>query len=134
MPSPGSATRTCPRRWPPWCSCAGRRTRRRPASTWALIHFQRLLRDPPFTLVGSIVDTDLRPLPPDTPLPVLTGYLATYNIVAAPVVDEGGHLLGAVTVDDVLDHMLPDDWRDSTPPHPNEEHVSAPQGAGRGGT
>ncbi|RAJ71502.1 CBS domain protein [Streptomyces sp. Amel2xB2] len=77
-----------------------------------LVHFQRLLRDPPFTLVGSIVDTDLRPLPPETTLPVVSSYLATYNIVAAPVVDEGGHLLGAVTVDDVLDHLLPDDWRE----------------------
>ncbi|RLU99382.1 magnesium transporter [Streptomyces griseocarneus] len=77
------------------------------------VHFQRLLRDPPFTLVGSIVDTDLRPLPPDTPLPAVTSYLATYNMVAAPVVDESGSLLGAVTVDDVLDHLLPDDWRET---------------------
>ncbi|MEU3754442.1 CBS domain-containing protein [Streptomyces olivoreticuli] len=77
------------------------------------VHFQRLLRDPPFTLVGSIVDTDLRPLPPDTPLPSVTSYLATYNMVAAPVVDESGALLGAVTVDDVLDHLLPDDWRET---------------------
>ncbi|WP_407550074.1 CBS domain-containing protein [Streptomyces sp. Pv4-95] len=78
-----------------------------------LVHFQRLLRDPPFTLVSSIVDTDLPPLPPDTPLPELTSYLATYNMVAAPVVDESGALLGAVTVDDVLDHLLPDDWREA---------------------
>jgi Mg/Co/Ni transporter MgtE len=79
-----------------------------------LVHFQRLLRDPPFTLVASIVDTDLRPLPPDTSLPAVTSFLATYNMVAAPVVDDSGALLGAVTVDDVLDHLLPDDWRDST--------------------
>ncbi|MET7797658.1 magnesium transporter MgtE N-terminal domain-containing protein [Streptomyces decoyicus] len=77
-----------------------------------LVHFQRLLRDPPFTLVSSIADTDLPALPPDTPLPEVTSYLAAYNMVAAPVVDEGGALLGAVTVDDVLDHLLPDDWRE----------------------
>ncbi|MFI6641449.1 magnesium transporter MgtE N-terminal domain-containing protein [Streptomyces sp. NPDC050504] len=76
------------------------------------IHFQRLLRDPPFTLVSSIVDNDLAPLSPDAQLPVITSYLAAYNLVAAPVVDEGGSLLGAVTVDDVLDHLLPDDWRE----------------------
>ncbi|TVL93996.1 magnesium transporter MgtE N-terminal domain-containing protein [Streptomyces sp. SAJ15] len=76
------------------------------------VHFQRLLRDPPFTLVSALVDSDLRPLPPDTGLPTVTSYLATYNMVAAPVVDESGSLLGAVTVDDVLDHLLPEDWRE----------------------
>ncbi|MEU2153900.1 CBS domain-containing protein [Streptomyces sp. NPDC019396] len=77
------------------------------------VHFQRLLRDPPFTLVSSIVETDLPPLAPGTGLPAITSYLATYNMVAAPVVDESGSLLGAVTVDDVLDHLLPDDWREA---------------------
>ncbi|MEU5158291.1 CBS domain-containing protein [Streptomyces sp. NPDC020875] len=76
-------------------------------------HFQRLLREPPYTLVASVVDSDLPPLAPDTPLPAVTSYLAAYNMVAAPVVDEGGSLLGAVTVDDVLDHLLPEDWRET---------------------
>ncbi|MGA4540217.1 magnesium transporter MgtE N-terminal domain-containing protein [Uniformispora flossi] len=76
------------------------------------VHFQRLLRDPPFTLVGAVVDTDLQPLRPDTALADVTSFLAAYNMVAAPVVDEDDHLLGAVTVDDVLDHLLPEDWRE----------------------
>ncbi|MEN8651094.1 CBS domain-containing protein [Streptomyces sp. 21So2-11] len=78
-----------------------------------MVHFQRLLRDPPFTLVSSLIDTDLPPLAPNTPLPALTSYLAAYNMVAAPVVDKSGSLLGAVTVDDVLDHLLPEDWRET---------------------
>ncbi|MCX4958283.1 MULTISPECIES: magnesium transporter MgtE N-terminal domain-containing protein [Streptomyces] len=77
------------------------------------VHFQRLLRDPPFTLVSSIVDTDLPPLRPNASLPAVTTHLAAYNMVAVPVVDESGSLLGAVTVDDVLDHLLPDDWRET---------------------
>ncbi|MEU9180110.1 CBS domain-containing protein [Streptomyces sp. NPDC048550] len=77
------------------------------------VHFQRLLRDPPFTLVSSIVDAGLPPLRPDASLPQVTSYLAAYNMVAVPVVDESGSLLGAVTVDDVLDHLLPDDWRET---------------------
>ncbi|WP_058046109.1 magnesium transporter MgtE N-terminal domain-containing protein [Streptomyces roseifaciens] len=92
------------------------------------VHFQRLLRDPPFTLVGSIVDTDLRPLPPGTPLPAVTSYLATYNMVAAPVVDESGSLLGAVTVDDVLDHLLPEDWRETELHHGAPGMTELPEG------
>ncbi|MGW3247664.1 magnesium transporter MgtE N-terminal domain-containing protein [Streptomyces sp. NPDC001070] len=77
------------------------------------VHFQRLLRDPPFTLVSSLLDSDLQPLAPDTPLPAVTSFLATYNMVSVPVVDDSGSLLGAVTVDDVLDHLLPEDWRET---------------------
>ena len=77
------------------------------------VHFQRLLRDPPYTLVSSIIDDGLQPLDPDAQLPVVAGFFATYDMVAAPVVDEAGSLLGAVTVDDVLDHMLPEDWRET---------------------
>jgi Mg/Co/Ni transporter MgtE len=81
-----------------------------------IAHFQRLLREPPSTLVGAVADTGIEPLRPETSLRAVTGHLATYNLVAAPVVDADDHLLGAVTVDDVLDHLLPEDWRD----HPVE--------------
>ncbi|MFD4989069.1 magnesium transporter MgtE N-terminal domain-containing protein [Streptomyces sp. NPDC058374] len=77
------------------------------------VHFQRLLRDPPYTLVSAMLDDDLQPLSPDTPLRAVAGFFATYDIVAAAVVDESGSLLGAVTVDDVLDHLLPEDWRET---------------------
>jgi flagellar motility protein MotE (MotC chaperone)/sporulation protein YlmC with PRC-barrel domain len=77
------------------------------------VHFQRLLREPPYTLVSAVVDDDLQALAPDAGLPLVAGFFATYDMVAAPVVDEAGSLLGAVTVDDVLDHMLPEDWRET---------------------
>ncbi|MCU1614108.1 MAG: MgtE intracellular region [Frankiales bacterium] len=76
-----------------------------------LAHIQRLLREPPSSLVSGILD-DLEPLRPDAPLAEVTHYFATYNLVAAPVVDQQGHLVGAVSVDDVLDHLLPEDWRE----------------------
>jgi flagellar motility protein MotE (MotC chaperone)/sporulation protein YlmC with PRC-barrel domain len=78
-------------------------------------HFQRLLREPPAMLVSGVVDPDLEPVAPAAPLPQVTRYFATYNLVAVPVVDDNGRLLGAVTVDDLIDHMLPEDWRGDTP-------------------
>jgi len=75
------------------------------------VHMQRLLREPPASLVSGIIDNHLPSLEPDTSLAALTRYFAAYNLVCGPVVDEENHLLGAVTVDDVLDHLLPHDWR-----------------------
>lgn len=75
------------------------------------VHIQRLLREPPSTLIAQLIDDDLEPLPPDAPLSRVSRYFATYDLVNAPVVDDQHRLVGAVTVDDVLDHMLPDDWR-----------------------
>ena len=76
-----------------------------------LAHIQALLREPPSTLVSGALD-DLEPLRPEAPLAEVTRYFATYNLVAAPVVDAQGRLVGAVSVDDVLDHLLPEDWRE----------------------
>ncbi|MFD1811575.1 magnesium transporter MgtE N-terminal domain-containing protein [Rhodococcus gannanensis] len=76
------------------------------------VHLQRLLREPPASLVGGLLDTDLGSLDPEDPLATITRYFARYNLVVAPVVDTEGHLLGAVAVDDVLDHLLPEDWRE----------------------
>ncbi|MBA2560721.1 MAG: CBS domain-containing protein [Propionibacteriales bacterium] len=75
-------------------------------------HFQRLLREPPSSLVSGVIDSDIEPLRPDAPLEEVTRLLAAYNLVASPVTDDGGHLLGVVTVDDVIDHLLPENWRD----------------------
>lgn len=77
-----------------------------------VVHFQRLLREPPASLLGGVVDNDIGPLEPGTPLSEITRRMATYNLVSLAVVDDRGRLVGAVTVDDVLDHLLPRDWRD----------------------
>ncbi|BBZ21067.1 magnesium transporter MgtE N-terminal domain-containing protein [Mycolicibacterium gadium] len=80
------------------------------------VHLQRLLREPPAELVSGIVDTDLPNLAPEDSLSAVTRYFAAYNLVCGPVVDEENHLLGAVSVDDVLDHLLPHDWREREEP------------------
>jgi flagellar motility protein MotE (MotC chaperone) len=75
------------------------------------VHFQRLLREPPSILVSGLVDAELEPLSDTATLYDVSRYFATYNLVNAPVVDAEHRLIGAVTVDDVLDHVLPEDWR-----------------------
>jgi len=77
-----------------------------------VVHFQRLLREAPSSLLGGVVDNDIEPLEPATTLAEITRRMATYNLVCMPVIDDHNRLVGAVTVDDVLDHLLPTDWRD----------------------
>jgi Mg/Co/Ni transporter MgtE len=47
----------------------------------------------------------------DTSAAEVSRILASYNLVSVPVVDENHRLVGVVTIDDVLDYLLPDDWR-----------------------
>ena len=41
--------------------------------------------------------------------------VARYNLLAVPVVDDGGRLVGIVTVDDAIDLVLPSGWRHRVP-------------------
>lgn len=84
-----------------------------------MVNFQHLLRESPATPLGEIMDSDRITLLPTAPLAEVTRTMATYNLVTLAVTDEAGHLLGAVTVDDVLDHVLPDDWREQDEHEPD---------------
>lgn len=98
-----------------------------------VVHLQRLLREPPHEPIGSIVDSDVEPVEAGAPLMAVTRQLATYNLLALPVVDADKRLLGAVSVDDVLDHLLPEDWReqDDEPGGLPASSDPAPRGATR---
>jgi CBS domain-containing protein len=74
------------------------------------VGFQRLLRRPPAALIGEVIESRVF-VRPDLPERELAARLAAYNLIGVAVCDEAGHLLGAVTVDDVLDHLLPPGWR-----------------------
>lgn len=82
-----------------------------------VVHIQQLLRYPPPEPLGNIIDTDLEAVGDQANVSEVSRILATYNLNSLPVVNSEGRLVGAVTVDDVLDHLLPDDWRaqDDTP-------------------
>lgn len=96
-----------------------------------MAHIQRLLREPPSTLVAGVLDADAAyHVRPDAALQDVAIHVAYYNLTAAPVVDEAGRLLGVVTVDDLLDHMLPADWRDQAEPAGRRPEAEDDLGAG----
>ena len=74
------------------------------------VGFQRLLRRAPSTSSGECVEARLF-VRPEMPERELAARLAAYNMIGVAVCDADGRLLGAVTVDDVLDRLLPTDWR-----------------------
>ncbi len=74
------------------------------------VGFQRLLRQPPASLVGECVEESAF-VRPDLPETEVARRMAAYNLIGVAVCDEAGRLLGAVTVDDVLDRILPAGWR-----------------------
>lgn len=83
-----------------------------------LVHMQQLLRVPPSESIGHILDTDTEPVSDQASLAELARVLAAYDLTIIPIVNESHRLVGAVTIDDVLDALLPEDWRtfdDGTP-------------------
>ncbi|GAB3564943.1 magnesium transporter MgtE N-terminal domain-containing protein [Spelaeicoccus albus] len=82
-----------------------------------LVHIQEMLRHPPHEAVGALIDSEVEPLSAEAHISEVTRLLAAYDLVSVPVTDEHDRLVGVVTVDDVLDQMLPDDWRTSNDDH-----------------
>ncbi len=75
------------------------------------VPFQRLLREPPGTELEHCVFDEPNAVPPEMPGREVAERLAAYDSLAVAVCDGANRLIGAVTVDDVLDHVLPSGWR-----------------------
>ena len=84
-----------------------------------------MLRYPPNERLGTLIDQKLDPVRSDASAAEVARILASYNLVSVPVVDENQRLVGVVTIDDVLDYLLPDDWRshDEDQPLPPRERA-----------
>ncbi len=74
------------------------------------VGFQRLLRRAPSIPVGECIEARVY-VTPELGQHELAARLAAYNLIGVAVCDQAGRLVGAVTVDDVLDHTLPVGWR-----------------------
>lgn len=75
------------------------------------VGIQRLLRETPSKPLGRCIDEDLEPVDVSVSDREVAIQLAAYDVVSLAVTDEAGRLVGAVTIDDVLDRVLPDNWR-----------------------
>ncbi|MCX7914045.1 MAG: magnesium transporter [Thermodesulfovibrionales bacterium] len=64
---------------------------------------RELLLADPMDRLSDIMTKKIITVSPDEDVSVISEILSKYNLVALPVVDHGGHLLGIVTVDDILD-------------------------------
>jgi CBS domain-containing protein len=76
-----------------------------------VVGMQRLLREAPGKPVGRCLDEDWQALEANASEREVAERLAAYDVVALPVTDSSKRLVGAVTIDDVLDRVLPTDWR-----------------------
>lgn len=70
-----------------------------------------LLRAAPEARLSSVARPDPVALAPDADVHEVVRKMTDFNLAVAPVVDEDGHLLGQITVDDVLELLLPSGWR-----------------------
>jgi CBS domain-containing protein len=84
----------------------------------------------PATPVGVLGDTEPVRVTPATDLISVALLMTDYNLLTLPVVDDQDRILGVITVDDVLDATVPDNWRRREPePYPNhapEDTVAEP--------
>ena len=72
-----------------------------------VVSLRELLLAPLDAKLSEILETKLKTVTPDTDEIEVAEIVAKYNLVAIPVVDSEGFMLGIVTVDDVIDVILP---------------------------
>lgn len=72
-----------------------------------VVSLRDLLLAAPETCISDIMETKIKTVTPDADEKVVARIISKYNLVALPVVDNNGILLGIVTVDDILDRILP---------------------------
>jgi magnesium transporter len=73
------------------------------------LSLRTLLLALPTAFIDRIMDTDLVTVAPDTPAVDVAATIAKYDLLAVPVVDPTGKMLGIVTVDDAIDAIMPND-------------------------
>jgi CBS domain-containing protein len=91
-----------------------------------------LIQSEPEALLADVIDVEPVRVTADTDVVDVTLLMGDYNLMTVPVVDADDHVLGVITVDDILEATIPDDWRRREPPahpeHPPSDPDSTPAG------
>jgi CBS domain-containing protein/sporulation protein YlmC with PRC-barrel domain len=85
------------------------------------ISLVRALQADPHSLLRDVAESDPVHAAPQDDIVDVTTRMADFNLLVLPVLDERGHILGVVTVDDALEAALPQDWRRREP----QAHLSS---------
>ncbi len=75
----------------------------------------RLLQAHAAARVSELIDADPVRVTPDADLTDIALLMSDFNLATVPVVDDGDRVLGVVTYDDVLEALIPEDWRRREP-------------------
>jgi magnesium transporter len=70
-----------------------------------VLSLRQLLLVPPDRTLGSMIKRDVISVTPDTDQEEVAKQVALYNLLAIPVVEKDGTLVGIITVDDIVDVM-----------------------------
>ncbi|HEY7147052.1 MAG TPA: CBS domain-containing protein [Streptosporangiaceae bacterium] len=81
-----------------------------------------LVQADPDALVREICDSDPVRVGAETDVVDVAVLMSDYNLITIPVVDERRQMLGVITVDDVLEVTLPEDWRRREAAQPPDAH------------
>ena len=87
----------------------------------------RLVQSDPATGLLDVCDRDPVRVGADTDVVNVAVLMSDYNLITVPVVDEDRRIIGLITVDDVLEATLPEDWRRRETAQPPDAHRGSPQ-------
>jgi magnesium transporter len=75
------------------------------------VSLRDLVVAPPDTPLTTVMNPNVLRVLADTPKEEVAALIAKYDLLALPVVDARRKLLGTVTVDDVVELMMPRGWK-----------------------
>jgi Mg/Co/Ni transporter MgtE len=80
-----------------------------------VITLRSLILADPSAPLSEVMRTEIQTARTDDAASEVAQKIAEYNLLALPVVDDEGDILGIITVDDAMEILLPKDWRQRLP-------------------